>query len=112
MNRLQLKQLHREARRTSADHLEVILDLLWDLHERLDMTDETVADLKTKYEAFRDVVNAKIQALMDAQTGVTLPPTVQQAINDLAAEMTSDTANEAAGANAAVTPEVPAASGE
>lgn len=74
-----------------------------DLYERLDMTDETVADLKTKYEAFRDVVNAKIQALMDAQTGVTLPPTVQQAINDLAAEMTSDTANEAAGANAAVT---------
>jgi hypothetical protein len=89
------------------------------LFERLDMTDQTVADLKADYENFRDKMNTKVQALMDAQAKETLPPAVQQAINDLAAEMTGDAANAAAGSVAAVTTpttptpdEVPAVTGE
>lgn len=87
----QFRLLTRQARRAAYESTDLLIGMCFDLNERLNMTDETVADLKTKYEAFRDV---------------------QQAINDLAAEMTSDTANEAAGANAAVMPEVPAVTGE
>jgi hypothetical protein len=97
----QLRNQYRTAQQTLDD---AILDLVIHLHERITMTDQTVTDLKTDYEAFRDTMNAKVQALMDAaaDTSETIPADVQQAINALAAEMTGDTAQAAAGSAASV----------